>query len=58
MRRLKRWWYLSFSLKFNHDFTNHFEFTNVQNNKIFEIFKMSKNNSSINIFYCTKGKRL
>ena len=36
---------------------NQFFFQNVQNNEIFEIFKMFKNNSWIN-FYYTKSKRL
>ena len=36
---------------------NQFFFQNVQNNEIFEIFKMFKNNSGIN-FYYTKSKRL
>ena len=31
--------------------------TNVQNNEIFEIFKMFKNNSWINVYYA-KSKRL
>ena len=30
---------------------NQFFFQNVQNNKIFEVFKMSKNNSWINVYY-------
>ena len=34
-----------------------FFFQNVQNNEIFEIFKMFKNNSWINVYY-TKSKRL
>ena len=36
---------------------NQFFFQNVQNNEIFEIFKMFKNNSWIN-FYYTKSKHL
>ena len=36
---------------------NQFFFQNIQNNEIFEIFKMFKNNSWINIYY-TKSKRL
>ena len=36
---------------------NQFFFQNVQNNEIFEIFKMFKNNSWINVYY-TKSKRL
>ena len=36
---------------------SHFFLQNVQNNEIFEIFKMFKNNSWIN-FYNTKSKRL
>ena len=36
---------------------NQFFFQNVQNNEIFEIFKMLKNNSWINVYY-TKSKRL
>ena len=36
---------------------NQFFIQNVQNNEIFEIFKMFKNNSWINIYY-TKSKRL
>ena len=34
-----------------------FFFQNVQNNEIFEIFKMFNNNSWINVYY-TKSKRL
>ena len=36
---------------------NQFFFQNVQNYDIFEIFKMYKNNSWINLYY-TKSKRL
>ena len=36
---------------------NQFFFQNVQNNGIFEIFKMFKNESWINVYY-TKSKRL
>ena len=36
---------------------NQFLFQNVQNNEIFEIWKMFKNNSWINVYY-TKSKRL
>ena len=36
---------------------SHFFLQNVQNNEIFDIFKMFKNNSWIN-FYNTKSKRL
>ena len=36
---------------------NQLFFQNVQNNEIFEIFKMFKNNSWINVYY-TKSKRL
>ena len=36
---------------------NQFFFQNVQNNEIFEIFKMLKNNSWIKVYY-TKSKRL
>ena len=36
---------------------NQFFFQNVQNNEIFEIFKMLENNSWINIYF-TKSKRL
>ena len=36
---------------------NQFFFQNVQNNEIFEIFKMLKNNSWINVYY-KKSKRL
>ena len=35
---------------------NQFFFRNVQNNEIFEIFKMFENNSWINV-YCKKRKR-
>ena len=36
---------------------NRFPFPNVQNNEIYEIFRMFKNNSWINVYY-TKNKRL
>ena len=36
---------------------NQFFFQNIQNNEIFEIFKMFKNNSWINVYY-TKSKHL
>ena len=36
---------------------NQFFFKNIPNNEIFEIFKMCKNNSWINVYY-TKSKRL
>ena len=36
---------------------NQFFFQNFPNNEIFEIFKMFKNNSWINVYY-TKSKRL
>ena len=36
---------------------NQFLFQNVQNNEIFEIFKMLKNNRGIKVYY-TKSKRL
>ena len=36
---------------------NQFFFQNVQNNEIFEIFKMFANNTWINVYY-TKTKRL
>ena len=36
---------------------NQIFFQNVQNNEIFEIFKMFKNNSWINVYY-TKSKQM
>ena len=36
---------------------NHFFFQNFQNNDIFEIFKIFRNNSCIDVYY-TKSKRL
>ena len=69
--KLQRNLKLKFRSKFNHGFTNQGYlhsaikikeprrqdiFQNVQNNEIFEIFKMFKN-SWINV-YCTKNKRL
>ena len=48
----------NFKIKRTQEARNYqFFFQSVQNNEIFEIFKMFKNNSWINVYY-TKSKRL
>ena len=41
----------NFKIKRAQEEDNQFFFQNVQNNEIFEVLKMFKNNSSINVYY-------